>query len=188
MASEDQSDVSGAMPGTDNIPGFAYLERVAAAAGRAVNANTRVVNDAWRDIAERKYNAGAAMHAWARIVSNSYGVVTEILRPPGAVPTPAWLVIPYSAKGANRFHGVRVDSVLEGEHLEATRFEPISGGTVVDKLVVDSPQVEGTRIEFELDEKAVKNLEVGKSYLGFIVRQGAGAAPPLVVVAVQVTP
>ena len=103
MASEDQSDVSGAMPGTDNIPGFAYLERVAAAAGRAVTANTRVVNDAWRDITQRKYDAAAAMHTWARLVSNSYGVVTELLRPPGAVPTPAWLVIPYSAKAPTGF-------------------------------------------------------------------------------------
>jgi len=187
MASEDQGDVNGAMPGNDTIPGFAYLERVAAAAGRAVTANTRVINDAWADINQRKYGVEAAMHTWARIITNSYGVVTEILRPPGAVPAPAWLVIPY-ARGGNRFHGVRVDSVFEGEQLAATRFEPIRGGDVVDNLVADSPLVQGSRIEFELDEQAVRSLKAGTSYLGFIVRQGAGAAPPLVVVVVQVNP
>ena len=52
----------GATSGSDNIPGFTYFERVAAAAGRAVNANTRIVNDAWQDINQRRYDTGAAMH------------------------------------------------------------------------------------------------------------------------------
>jgi hypothetical protein len=151
-----------------------------------VNANTRIVNDAWQDINQRRYDTGAAMHTWARIVSNAYGVVAEMLRPPGL--TPAWLLVPISLKNINQYQGVPVDGVIEGEQLSATRFEPFGGGSAIEHVVQGSPQVVGTSIEFQLNKATVATLKAGTSYLGFIVRKGAGAAPPLVVVVLQVNP
>jgi hypothetical protein len=174
-------------PNDGNFPGFRYLERVTAAANRAVIAHTKELNGAWTDMREGRYSAAAAIQSWTRLAENYFGVVTEAFRAPNAVQAPAWMGIRYSKSAPLKDYAVRVDDVLEiGSLFEVTRFASMGAAGPVDGVLAGTPVVAGSRIEIELDEQKVNALDNG-TYFGLIFRAGAGSAPPLVVVVLRVT-
>jgi hypothetical protein len=184
--------------GSDNVPGFEYVQRVSAAALHAVLAHGEEANRAWSELRRGRFGIGAALQSWTKVVENYAGVVTEGLRFTPQPAQPAWLFIPYSKKNppTTKF-SLRIDTTREPiASLHFTEFEgpapvrsaaPGSGRVKSVLYKKGIPEVVGNRVEFNLDHSQVQQLDDGTQHTAFVYRKGMGAAPPVAVVVVQVT-
>lgn len=177
--------------GEDNVPGFEYAQRVAAATFRALMAHGEEINGAWLDVRRGRFGFDTALQTWAKLVDNYYGVFTEVIRGPSQLPRPAWLVIPYSkGKPPAPKCSVRVDGSLEtGTALDYTKFESFGWDKrPVEGIYAKPPEVVvGSRVQFRLNEEVILGLSDNTDLVSFIFRKSIGSAPPLVIVLLRVT-
>jgi hypothetical protein len=172
----------------DNFPGFGYAERVATAAVKALTFHGQEANRAFSDMRDGKLGVREAIRSWTRVVDSYAGVFMEIVRNPLQLPSPAWFSIPYSKRNPVRIHLARVDQVVENTtELVPTKFEAIGvPDPPIDDLIERVAPAGSSRVEINLNRKALDNVQSGRDYVGLILRKGAGSAPPLLVVAVHV--
>jgi len=182
--------------GSDNVPGFEYVQRVSTAALHAVMAHGEEANRAWSELRRGRFGIGAALQSWTKVVENYAGLVTEGLRFTPHASQPAWLFIPYSKKDppTTKF-SIRIDTTREPiPSLQFTDFEGLAPvgytgerSTRRNALYKKPPDVTGGRIEFSLDHDKIKALDDDTEHTAFAFRKGMGAAPPVAVIVVRVT-
>jgi hypothetical protein len=183
--------------GSDNVPGFEYVQRVSNAALQAMLAHGEEANRAWSEIRRGRFGIGAAMQSWTKVVENYACVVMEGLRFTAHPPQPAWLFIPYSKGRPTTQFSIRMDTLREqASDVESTKFEspgPLGSaaaprqGTVTSSLYKKTPKVVDGRIEFSLDPDLVKELENDTMHTALVFRKGRGATPPVAVIVMRVT-
>jgi hypothetical protein len=173
----------------DNFPGFGYAERVATAAVKAFAFHGQEANRAFSDMRDGNLGVREAIRSWTRVVDSYSAVVMEMFRNPLQLPSPAWFSIPYSKKNPVFIHLARVDQVIANTtELLATKFEAIGvPDPPIDDLIERVAPAGSSRVEIDLNRKALDNVQSGRDYVGLIVRKGAGSAAPLLVVAVHVS-
>jgi hypothetical protein len=186
MRIDDTVREGGAAGGVDNVPGFAYLQRVATAMYRTLISQAEEMNEAWPNIRRGHFDFGTAVRLWANMVEGTYGVITEVLQGPTALPRPAWLVIPYSKSTPRKNYSVALEGAAEPDSdLDRTPFVGLQAQPPAD-LYAGAPRRVGTRVEFELRDDVIQKLGNDTDYISLILRKAQGAATPLVVVVLRV--
>jgi hypothetical protein len=172
----------------DNVPGLEYLQRVSAAAGRAVLAHTEEVNQVWSDIRRGTFQPAPALQSWTRVVDSYFAIVTEAWRGPFQLPRPTWRVIPFSLKDSSPSFTFPTEQLLDkGANLDSTILPVPNGAAVPAKIFSQEPTVDGSRVTFVLDKTAFVRME-NERFVGFVFEKGKGAVNPLLIFVLHVTP
>ena len=180
----------------NNVPGFAYLQRVNTMAMRALGAQTEAMNHAWADMRLGRMDYNGAMRAYTRLTDNWVEVFMEIARGPGFVSRPSWLIFPWFTPTGGKTSDknpdtmlvrVTIDTPVDDMLLEYTNFERFGGNETTKSLYAKNrpPSVSGTRVEIEFDRKQLDDLKVG-DYVSFLFPGGRGGQAPVAIVVVRV--
>jgi hypothetical protein len=202
---DDRLPEGGADDGVDdNLPGFAYAQRVISAWNNALTAMGETFNQSWSDIQQGRFDFGTWMKTVSSTYSASFDVMMEFWKGPNFRTAPQWLHFRFV-----KSHG-RAGSpdVLTGTasldrkwsrdvNLETVPFERMgrAAGQPTETADKDVPSLwsqcdwaddlRRDAIQVTLDVAAVRQLPPGQ-YLGFVLASGTTAEPPLVIVMIQV--
>lgn len=188
----------------DNLPGFAYAQRVISAWNNALTAMGETFNQSWSDIQQGRFDFSSWMRTLSSTYSASFDAMMEVWKGPGFRSTPQWLHFRFmKSQGRAGSPDVLTGTVpldkkwSRDVNLETVPFERMGrgGGPAKSDGDVDVPPlwsqcdwVDDLRrdaIEVTLDVAAVRTLPPGQ-YLGFVLASGTTAEPPLVIVMLQV--
>lgn len=211
---DDRIPAGGADDGIDdNLPGFAYAQRVVTAWSNALTAMGEGFNQGWSDIQQGNYGFRALMKTWASTWSASFDVLMELWKGPNFRTTPQWLHFrlvkngPSSGKTGKAAPPTITPDVLEGTipldkkwgrdvDLETMPFERLGGGgtaaapsAALSELWSTCAWTDDLRrdsLDIALDVKVAATLAAGQ-YLGVVLASGTTGEPPLAVVMLQVT-
>lgn len=211
---DDRIPAGGADDGIDdNLPGFAYAQRVVTAWSNALTAMGEGFNQGWSDIQQGNYGFRALMKTWASTWTASFDVLLELWKGPNFRTAPQWLHFrlvksgqPSGARGKTAAPAVTPD-VLEGTlpldkkwgrdvELETMAFERLgaagpaaASATALSELWSTCAWTDDLRrdsLDIALDVKVAATLAPGQ-YLGIVLASGTTGEPPLAVVMLQVT-
>ena len=204
-AHDDRLPEGGADDGVDdNLPGFAYAQRVISAWNNALTAMGETFNQSWSDIQQGRFDFGSWMKTVSSTYSASFDAMMEVWKGPNFRSTPQWLHFRF-VKGQGRggspdvLTGIAAldkkwgrDVTLETvpfERMGRTADQPGSQADgEVPPLWSQCDWVDDLRrdaLEVSLDVAAVRTLAPGQ-YLGFVLTSGTTAEPPLVIAMLQV--
>lgn len=199
---DDRLPEGGADDGVDdNLPGFAYAQRVISAWNNALTAMGETFNQSWSDIQQGRFTFGSWMKTLSSTYSASFDAMTELWKGPTFRTTPQWLHFRFvKSLGPGGSPDVLTGTVpLDKKwsrdiNLETVPFERMGrAGTADDGADVPSlwsqcewvDDLRRDAVEVTLDVTAVRRLAPGQ-YLGFVLASGTTAEPPLVIVMLQV--
>lgn len=198
---DDRLPEGGADDGVDdNLPGFAYAQRVISAWNNALTTMGETFNQSWSDIQQGRFDFGSWMKTVTSTYSASFEVLVEMWKGPTFRPAPQWLHFRFvksqgQAGSPDVLTGIApLDKKWSRDvNLETVPFERMgrAGGRTEGELpAVWShcdwlDDLRRDAIEVSLDVAAVRTLAPGQ-YLGFVLASGTTAEPPLVIAMLQV--
>lgn len=205
---DDRIPAGGADDGIDdNLPGFAYAQRVVTAWTNALTAMGEGFNQGWSEIQQGRYGFGALMRTWASTWSASVDVLQELWKGPNFRTAPQWVHFRVTKASAKR--KVTPD-VLESTlpldkkwgrdvELETMPFERLgtpakaSTSAASSKALAElwsacgwTDDLRRDSLNVALNVKAAAELDSGQ-YLGVVLAAGTTGEPPLAVVLLHVS-
>lgn len=204
---DDRVPVGGADDGIDdNLPGFAFAQRMVTAWSNALTAMGETFNQSWSDIQQGRYDFSSYMKTLTSTYAASFDAVMEFWKGPTFRSAPQWLHFRFDkSQGREGSPDVltgtaRLDKKWGRDvNLETVPFERLGQAAKAAKVPQDAKEaakdlwsecvwlddLRRDAVDVSLNVGAVRSLGAGQ-YLGFVLASGTTAEPPLVIVMVQV--
>jgi hypothetical protein len=202
---DDRVPVGGADDGIDdNLPGFAFAQRMVTAWSNALTAMGETFNQSWSDIQQGRYDFSGYMKTLTSTYAASFDALMEFWKGPTFRASPQWLHFRFKKSQGREGSPdvltgtVRLDKKWGRDvNLETVPFErlgeaPAKAGKAANKDATDLwsecgwlDDLRRDAVDVSLNVSAVRSLAAGQ-YLGFVLASGTTAEPPLVIVVLQV--
>ena len=203
---QDRVPLGGADDGVDdNLPGFAFAQRMVSAWSNALTAMGETFNQSWSDIQQGRYDFSSFMKTVSSTYASSWDALLEFWKGPSFRTAPQWLHFRFlKSQGDGGSPDVLTGTApldkkwSRDVNLETVEFERMGQAapgarraearTDAKSLWSECVWLDDLRrdvVDISLNVTAVRALPAGQ-YLGLVLASGTTAEPPLVIVMLQV--